>query len=207
MTRLTRYLKPYLPMVLLAVVLLFVQANADLALPDYLSKIVNIGIQQSGVERVLPVAIRQSEMARLAIFLNADDRADLLNQYTLVTEDAADYAKFVELYPALEKEPVYVAGVIDKATIDQLGPALGRAWMAVSGIEQMIADPTKAAEMGAATGFDLTKIPPGMDVFTLLGQMPAAQLAQMTEAMSGRFAALGDSMITQAAIRAVKAEY
>ncbi len=50
MIRLAKYLKPYLPMILLAIVLLFVQANADLALPDYLSRIVNNGIQQGGVE-------------------------------------------------------------------------------------------------------------------------------------------------------------
>jgi len=50
MMRITRYLKPYGLMILLAVVLLFAQANADLALPDYLSKIVNVGIQQGGVE-------------------------------------------------------------------------------------------------------------------------------------------------------------
>ncbi len=49
MLRLTRFLKPYLLMVLLAIVLLFLQANADLALPDYLSRIVNVGIQQGGV--------------------------------------------------------------------------------------------------------------------------------------------------------------
>jgi len=196
-------------MILLAVVLLFVQANADLALPDYLSRIVNIGIQQGGVENALPVAIRQSELERLAIFLRADERAALLASYTLVTEDSADYAKALERYPTLGQEPIYIAGAIDKATIEQLNPAISRAWMAVSGIEQMIADPSKAAEMGGdfAVGFDLTKIPAGTDVFALLSRMPAAQLTQMTSAMSERFAALGDSMIVQTAIRAVRGEY
>ncbi|NMC79762.1 MAG: ABC transporter ATP-binding protein, partial [Chloroflexi bacterium] len=56
MLRLFRYLKPYLFLILLAVVLLFVQANADLALPDYMSHIVNVGIQQGGVENAVPVA-------------------------------------------------------------------------------------------------------------------------------------------------------
>ncbi len=62
MLRLIKDLKPYLFSILLAIALLFVQANADLALPDYLSKIVNNGIQQGGVENAVPVAIRQSEM-------------------------------------------------------------------------------------------------------------------------------------------------
>jgi ATP-binding cassette subfamily B protein len=48
--------------VLITILLLFVQANADLALPDYMSKIVNVGIQQGGIENAVPTAIRQSEM-------------------------------------------------------------------------------------------------------------------------------------------------
>ena len=209
MMRITRYLKPYGLMILLAVVLLFAQANADLALPDYLSKIVNVGIQQGGVESALPVAIRESEMERLVIFLSADDQAALLEAYTLVTQDSADYAGALDKYPALEQEPIYIAAAVDKATTEQLSPVVGRAWLAVYGIEQMIADPSKAAEMSAdlGGGFDLSKIPPGTDVFTLLGQMPAAQLTQMTAAMSERFAALGDGMITQTAVRAVREEY
>ena len=49
MLRIAKYLKPYLGWVVLAIALLFIQANADLALPDYMSDIVNFGIQQSGV--------------------------------------------------------------------------------------------------------------------------------------------------------------
>ena len=75
MLRLLQYLKPYLIVILLTIILLFVQANADLALPDYLSKIVNNGIQQGGVENAVPVAIRQSEMDRLLIFISAEEKA------------------------------------------------------------------------------------------------------------------------------------
>ncbi len=71
MIRILKYLKPYLLLILIAVGLLFVQANADLALPDYMSKIVNNGIQQGGVENAVPKAIRQSEMDKLVIFLSA----------------------------------------------------------------------------------------------------------------------------------------
>ncbi|HEX7540567.1 MAG TPA: hypothetical protein VF352_00435, partial [Anaerolineales bacterium] len=62
MLRLLKYLKPYTLLILFAIALLFVQANADLALPDYMSKIVNVGIQQGGVENAVPVAVRQTEM-------------------------------------------------------------------------------------------------------------------------------------------------
>ena len=74
MFRLLKYTKPYLPMILLAVVLLFAQANFDLALPDYLSRIVNVGIQQGGVEEALPEAVRQSTMDNLVLFMTAEDK-------------------------------------------------------------------------------------------------------------------------------------
>ena len=84
MLRLLKYLKPYTLLILLTIVLLFVLANAELALPDYLSKIVNIGIQQGGVKDAVAEAIRQSEMEKLLIFMSADDQALVLENYVLV---------------------------------------------------------------------------------------------------------------------------
>ncbi len=69
MIRLAKYLKPYIAMILLAIALLFVQAMADLALPDYMSKIVNVGIQQGGISSAVPEAIRSSEMDKLVLFM------------------------------------------------------------------------------------------------------------------------------------------
>ena len=66
MRRLVKYLKPYRGLILLSIVLLFVQAMCDLALPDLMSRIVNYGIQGGGVTEAAPAAIRQSEMNRAA---------------------------------------------------------------------------------------------------------------------------------------------
>ena len=207
MIRLAKYLKPYLTMVLLAIVLLFAQANFDLALPDYLSRIVNTGIQQGGVENAVPVAIRQSQMDRLLIFLSDEDRTTVLDTYTLVDQGSPDYDTAVQDYPTLEEEPVYVLNEIDEAEIDLLNPLMGKAILVVSGIEMVIADPSAAEEMGGDLGFDPSLIPPGMDVFALLGQMPAAQLEQMTSIVDQRFGMLGDSGIIQAAVGPVRTEY
>ena len=207
MIRLKGYLKPYLTMILLAIALLFAQANFDLALPDYLSRIVNVGIQQGGVENSVPVAIRQSEMDKLVIFMSAEDRTDVLGAYTLVGQDSPDYDTAVQDYPILEEEPIYILNEVDGAEIDRLNPVMGKAILAVSSIEQIVADPSKAAEMGGDLGFDPSKIPQGMEVFTVLGQLPAAQLEQITGAVNLQFGALGDSMIIQAAVGPVKAEY
>ena len=208
MLKLVRYTKPYLLMLLLAIALLFAQANFDLALPDYLSRIVNTGIQQGGVEDAVPVAIRASEMNRVVIFMSAADKASVLADYTLVDNTSPDYEKYVAEYPILATEPVYVLNAIDQAEMDRINPIMARSLLAVSGIEQALADPATAAQMGSAFGgMDITKLPPGMDVFTLLAKLPADQLAQITDSMDQKFAVLGDSMVVQAAVGAVKAEY
>ena len=68
--------------VIAIVLLLIIQANADLALPDYTSKIVNVGIQQSGVENTAPEVIRKSEMDNVLLFTTEDEK--ILTNYKLV---------------------------------------------------------------------------------------------------------------------------
>ncbi len=82
MLKILRHYKPYLPTILLIVALLFIQANADLALPDYMSRIVNVGIQQSGIENATPEILRQALMTQE--YLGVDLR-QLQNRYILKT--------------------------------------------------------------------------------------------------------------------------
>jgi ATP-binding cassette subfamily B protein len=208
MLKLAKYTKPYLWMILLSIVLLFAQANLDLALPDYLSRIVDTGIQQGGVENAVPVAIRQSEMNRVVIFLSADDKTSILADYTLVDQNSTDYNKYVAEYPALAKEPIYILNKIDQKELDRIAPIMAKAMLTVSGIEQVLADPTKASQMGGAFGgMDLSKLPPGTDLFAMLGKLPSSVISQITGAVDKKFSALGESMIIQAAVAPVKAEY
>ncbi|NOZ51113.1 MAG: ABC transporter ATP-binding protein [Chloroflexi bacterium] len=207
MLRLFKYLKPYVALILVSVVLLFVQANADLALPDYMSKIINNGIQQGGVEDAVPQAMRKSTLDKLALFMSDDDLALVQNATTLVDKSSPDYQRTLELYPALAQEPIYVLNPVDAATRKQLNLILSKSFVVVSGIQQALADPAKAAALGQKMGFDLSKLPPGTDIFAMLGKLPAAQRAKISEAINQQFATLGDNMITQMAVVAVKAEY
>jgi ATP-binding cassette subfamily B protein len=208
MFKLLKFAKPYWLMLVLAIALLFAQANFDLALPDYLSDIVNTGIQQGGVKDAVPQAIRQNEMNRVLLFMSAEEKDSILADYTLVDSSSSNYETYIEKYPVLKDEPIYVLNEIDQAEMDRINPIMAKALLAVSGIEEAIADPTKAAQMGGAFGnFDLSKLPPGTDVFTMLGQLPADQRAQISESMDEKFAALGDRMVVQAAVGAVRDEY
>jgi len=208
MRRLAKYLKPYTALLLGAIILLFAQANFDLALPDYLSRIVNYGIQQGGVESAVPVAIRQSEMDKAFIFMSAEDKTSVLNDYTLVDQNSPDYGTYVEEYPALANEAVYVLNDVGQSEIEHLNSIMAKPLLVVYNIEQVMADPSKAAQMGGANlGFDITKIPPGTDVFAMMSQLPAAQLTRIKDAIDQQFTALGDKMVTQAAVAAVRSEY
>jgi ATP-binding cassette, subfamily B, multidrug efflux pump len=207
MLRLARYLKPYTLLILIAIALLFVQANADLALPDYLSRIVNVGIQQGGIEDAVPAAIRQSQMERLMLFVDAGDQPAVADAYTLIDVGSPDYDRYVIDYPALANEPVYVLNESGQAQIDALNPIMGKAIVVVAAIEQVATDPARAAEMAGALGFDLSKIPAGADPFTAISQLPAARRAPMIDAISAQFAVMGDSAIVQAAAIHIKAEY
>jgi ATP-binding cassette subfamily B multidrug efflux pump len=207
MLRLIKYLKPYRLLILLAIALLFVQANADLALPDYLSKIVNNGIQQNGVENAVPVAIRQSEMDKLTLFMSSSEAERVLGDYTLIEPSTAEASQVLDQYPVVSAEAIYVRKDLTRAEIDALNPIMGRAFVAASGIEQMTANPEQAQAMAQQLGIDLSKLPAGVDPLTLLQQMPAAQRSAITDKINAQFSSLGDSMINQMAVGAVKTEY
>ena len=72
---------------LAVVALLFVQAYCDLSLPDYTSKIVDIGIQQGGIESPLPETVRQSTLDALSLLMSEEDADALQNAYGYYLQD------------------------------------------------------------------------------------------------------------------------
>ncbi|MCX8066537.1 MAG: ABC transporter ATP-binding protein, partial [Anaerolineae bacterium] len=209
MRRLLKYLKPYQFFILTIIVLLFVQANADLALPDLMSRIVNVGIQQGGVDEAVPRAMRQSTMERLSLFLTEEEAAGLRAQYVRVDASSPDFGTLVRRYPALAREPIYLLQPTDPNALARLQTAVARAMVLVMGIEQVQAHPEQArALMPGIAGLDLSKLPPGTDLFALLARMPAGQRKGILGAADRRFETLGgEKALFQAAARAVRAEY
>ena len=87
MLKLIKYLKSSVGAVLMIVLLLVVQAFCDLSLPDYTSNIVNVGIQQGGVEDAVPDVIRKTELDRILLFITEDEKNEVLDNYTLLDSD------------------------------------------------------------------------------------------------------------------------
>jgi len=202
MFKLYRYIKPFIGMIVAAIILLFIQAMTDLALPDYMSNIVNNGIQQGGIVNAVPMAVRQSQMDKLTLFMSADNKAEVTKNYTLIDKSNADFQEYVKNYPNIQQEPVYILNDIDKSEIDKINPIMGRAFLAVSGIEKI-----KSEAKGGDIDFNGIKIPANTDLFELIEKIPAEQRLRIADAMDEQFEALGERMITQAAVSSVRAEY
>ena len=99
MIRLSRYLRPFTIIFAIAIGLLFLQAIADLSLPHYTGNIVNVGIQQRGIEDAVPVAARQSTMNGLLFVMTDDEAASVLDAYTLYDPASASDDLIDEIAP------------------------------------------------------------------------------------------------------------
>mgnify|MGYP001356829405 FL=1 len=180
MIKLMKYLKKSAGYVALIIALLFLQAYCDLSLPDYTSKIVNIGIQQKGIEDGVPEKIRKTSMDGLELFMSQEDISELEIAYT-------------------EDGELYVLKDIDKDTRSSLNEILGKPMLILEGLT---VENEASGEMLAQMG-----IPEGADPVEAVAQMPEDARAQMTESMGEKFRDMPDSMITQAAVSYVQAEY
>lgn len=124
--------------VITIVLLLIVQAAGDLTLPDYTSKIVNVGIQNGGIENIAPEVIRKSEMENMLIFTEGDNK--ILASYEEISKDnldSAEYEKLVKKYPALENESLYRIKKISSSEQDELDSLMAKPLMMLSVTKQM----------------------------------------------------------------------
>ncbi|HIX32731.1 MAG TPA: ABC transporter ATP-binding protein/permease [Candidatus Gemmiger avium] len=101
MLKLKRYMKPYLGLLAAAILLLFGQAMLELTLPNYMSDIVNVGLQQGGITQSAPEAIDAASMALMQRFMNEDDAAAVAAAYVSAGESAEGLAHWQKTYPNL----------------------------------------------------------------------------------------------------------
>ena len=211
MLKIMKYLKKSAVSVVAIIVLLLVQALCDISLPDYTSKIVNVGIQQGGIENAVPEVIKENELKRLLMFVDDNKRDTVEDSYTLVKSgDTSDekYDEYVEKYPELETENVYVLNKIDKEKNEELNEILGKPEMALLAIEKDGEESKKIKE-----GI-LKMMPPqaamaikDKSLIEIMEAMPKEQLASMKKEMFKKFDSMPDSIITQSAIAYVNNEY
>ncbi len=133
MLKVLKNLKESAISVIVIVILLCVQAATDLALPTYTSKIVNIGIQQGGIENSAPEYIAKNQMDSLLKFTNDDEK--ILNNYELISKDSKSYDKAVKDYPEIANQEVYKLKDINEEEQDSLNQAIAKPLLALSSLE------------------------------------------------------------------------
>ena len=198
MTKVLKYLKPFTLSLILVIGLLIIQATCDLSLPDYTSNIVNVGIQQNGIKNAVPTVIRETELKKLMIFMDDNQKDEVSKNYKLIDKanlSKEEYDKEVKKYPLLKSEPLYKLNTTDKKEIEGLNTIMSKALVKVSGIEA-------ASQQGK-----IPNLPKGVDVFTVIENLPQAQIDEMTKEIDNKISDLDENMLTQSSIYAVKNEY
>ena len=223
MKNLFKYAASYWKAMIAIVLILVVQAYCDLSLPAYTSDIVNIGIQQGGIEDEVPRQIATEEMEKLLLFVSEDDQQTVMDAYT---EDNTSYKK--EAY--VLKDSV----AEDEDMMEDLRDILQIPMMMTSGIESG-SDTTKqmedklkeqmsqGMEQSMPQGADQTMqegMPQGesqaesqavslddMSMFDLLKMLPAEQRATMVEKIEEQMSEMPDTILDQAAVSFCRSAY
>lgn len=209
MKKLLKYLRPFAGAIIVAIMLLFVQAISDLSLPSYMSNIVNIGIQQKGIEDEVPKVIKSSELNKLLLFTNSDDKKVVEDNYKLIRKEELsndDYEKYIKQYPELANEDIYVLDTKSKDVKRKLNEILGRPMLITSLFES--GDATKVMGdsgnvMAAPEGVDMAN----MDPFMMLSNMPEEQVLEIIKGINEKLDEMPESMVTQSAVTYVREQY
>ena len=181
MLKLMKYLKKSVGSIVLIIGLLFLQAYCDLSLPDYTSKIINVGIQQKGIEDGVPEKIRESSLKNLELFMSEEDITDISNAYR-------------------QEDGIYVLhDDITKEEREDLNEIFCKPMLILSGFSS---DSEESEAMRSQMG-----IPEGADPAEVMAQLSPEALAGMTEEMDKKLTEMPESIMTQAAVSFVYEEY
>ena len=197
MRKLFQFLKPYAPRVLLILCVLVVQAYCDLSLPTYTSNIVNVGIQQSGIDEEIPENISEEEMNRLLLFVSEDDRQDIQDAYEKSSESFDYDGEVLTLKDSVKS---------DNEKLDALTEEMKLPMMLTSGFENG-SDTTK--QMEGQLKEQMSQVPgiEKMSVFDIFGMMDDTQRAAIVDKITEQMDKMPDSILDQAAISYVKSTY
>lgn len=204
MIHIFRCLKKHIGTVLIIVLLLIGQAICDLSLPDYTSKIINIGVQQGGVEEVVPKVITEKDMKEVLLFTDSKTKGEILNCYRLIDyqdKENKDYKKYSDRYQALEKENLYI---LDTEMEESLEKEFDQALLVHSVMT------SSAKEYKGIQESIKKELPDAMksyDLIQVFQMMPVDAREKMLEKTDEKFSDMPQSIIEQSATTSIKALY
>ena len=197
MGKLFKFLKPYAAAVAAIICILVVQAYCDLSLPTYTSDIVNVGIQQGGIDEALPDTISKKDLNHLLLLVPSDRQKIVKNAYTESVEKY-DYNGTVMELKASVKE--------DKKKVDRLSEILGKPMLMAAGFDSG-SDMTKKIEEQMRTQMSGIPNVDKMDIYDMLEFMGAEGRNALIGQMDQQMDSMQDSIIAQAAAGYIKDAY
>ena len=210
MLKVLKNLKKTLGSVIAIVILLCIQATTDLVLPDYTSKIVNIGIQAGGIENAVPKLISKSDMEKTLLFTENDEK--VLSNYTLLGEEKnKEQEEILNKYLGKDykvgSNTIYVLNDIDEETENNLEKALSGALMGATTISnEETANQIKQKILENAQEPQKTYMQ-NMSLVELISNMPEEQKSQVLQEFTKKIDEMNDSIKEQAAVSSVKQLY
>ena len=197
MGKLFKFLKPYTAAVAAIICILVVQAYCDLSLPTYTSDIVNVGIQQGGIDEALPDTISKKDLNHLLLLVPSDRQKIVKNAYTESVEKY-DYNGTVMELKASVKE--------DKKKVDRLSEILGKPMLMAAGFDSG-SEMTQKIEEQMRTQMSGIPNVDKMDIYDMLEFMGAEGRNALIGQMDQQMDSMQDSIIAQAAAGYIKDAY
>ncbi len=210
MLKVLKNLKNSWASVVAIVILLCVQAAADLALPDFTSRIVNVGIQYGGIEEAVPEVISSDTMNDLLIFTEEDNK--ILDGYDLVRNEATDsQEKDIKKYLGndfdISNNSVYVLKDLSEEELNELTNVITNPLIEYSSItNEETANQIKESIMQTMNEENKGALA-NLDIMSILELMPESQRRTVLEKFTNYMSQMTDSIKEQAAISAVKQIY
>lgn len=215
MLKILKNLKESWTAVIAIIILLCLQAAADLKLPDFTSQIVNVGIQQSGIENVAPEVIRKSTLDNLQYF--TDDYETILENYEIVEKNE----KNIKEYPLLESEEIYKLKNISKSELENLNNIISKPLMTLSVMsnketankikEKMQSTNAESSqEINQSQMAQMQALSTVLENGTLMDAikvLPEEARESMLKEVKEQIDSMSDTILKQGAIAAVKNEY
>ena len=210
MLKVLKNLKKTLGSVIAIVILLCVQATADLALPDYTSKIVNEGIQAGGIVSSVPDIISKEDMDAILLFTENDD--EILNNYTLVSsEPNKEQEKIVNKYLGrdynVENDTIYVLNNLEDEEKSELETIIASPILEMTTVTNEETANTLKEQILANVPDEQKVYLENMTLLEIISQMPEEQRNQMLEQATKQINSMSDSIKQQAAVSSIKQIY
>ena len=197
MGKLFKFLKPYAAAVAAIICILVVQAYCDLSLPTYTSNIVNVGIQQGGIDEALPDTISKKDLNHLLLLVPSDRQKIVKNEYTESVEKYDYNGTVMELKSSVKE---------DKKKVDRLSEILGKPMLMAAGFDSG-SDMTKKIEKQMRTQMSGIPNVDKMDIYDMLEFMGAEGRNALIGQMDQQMDSMQDSIIAQAAAGYIKDAY